>query len=207
MLGILDAELFPNDCEVLEMSPHNQFVYLIMKNGNTSLRREQHLRGLNLFKNEQIKNLEFVDVYIRNPKNRYISGVNTYLQHLKRDYPELDYHTAFWFAKKYKFLNRHYLPQFHWIFNLSKFLNPTAKIRLRDFETMSTITNINFGAYITPPTREFVQKLFEDNNEIEFWLYVDQILLDLAGNEMTWQEIVAHYQTYHPNVMNVLSSA
>lgn len=207
MLGILDAELFPNDCEVVEISPHNQFVYLIMKNGNTSLRKEQHLRGLHLFKNEQIKNLEFVDVYIRNPKSRYISGVNTYLQHLKRDYPELDYHTSLWFAKKFRFLNRHYLPQFHWIYNLSRFMNSTAKIRLRNFDTLSTITDINFRAHTTPPTQEFIQKLFEDNNEIEFWLYVDQILLDLVGNEMTWQEIVAHYQTHHPNVMNVLSSA
>ena len=206
MLGILHAELFPDDCEVLEITPHNQFVYLILKNGNTSLRREQHLQNLRLFRNEQIFDLEFVDVYIRDPKSRYISGVNTYLQHLQRDYPELDYKTALWFAKKYKFLNRHYLPQFHWIYNLSRFMNPDAKIRLRDFGLMESITDINFRSRVIPPTEEFEQKLFENDDNIEFWLYVDQILLDLAGNEMSWQEILDHYQTNHANVMNVLSA-
>lgn len=204
MLGVLDAELFPNDCEVVEMPLRSQCVYLIQKNGNTSLRREQALNNYSLFRNEQIAQLNYVDVYIRNPKNRYISGVNTYLQHLQRDHPELDYNTAFWFAKKYKFLNRHYLPQFHWIFNLSRFMNPAAKIRLRDFAKMDDITNINFRAYVTPPTKEFVTELLKDNSEIEFWLYVDQILLDQAGKELTWQEILDHYRCHHPDLANVL---
>ena len=200
MLGILDAELFPDECEVVEMPLHNQYVYLIQKNGNSTIKEERRTNNYALFRNEQIRNLDYIDVYIRNPRARYVSGVNTYLQHIQRDHPELDYNTAFWFAKQYKFLNRHYLPQFHWIYNLSKFMNPDAKIRLRDFQTFGNITQIKNRAKVVPPTREFVEKLLDDNKGIELWWYVDQILLDLAGQELTWAEIVEHYRTHHPDI-------
>lgn len=200
MLGVLDAELFPDDCEVVEMPLHNQYVYLIQKNGNSSLRIEHERNGYALFRNDQIRNLAHVDVYVRNPRARYVSGVNTYLQHLQRDHPELDYATTFWFAKRYKFLNRHYLPQFHWVYNLSRFMNPNAKIRLRDFQTFGTITKIKNRAKVVPSTREFIDQLLNDNTGIEFWWYVDQILLNLAGQEMTWLEIVDYYQTHHPDI-------
>ena len=41
---------------------------------------------------------------------------------------------------------------------------------------------------------------------LELWLYLDQILLDLAGNAMTWSEIVDHYKKNYPGIaQNVLS--
>ena len=93
MLGILDAELFPDECEVVEMPLHNQYVYLIQKNGNSTIKEERRTNNYALFRNEQIRNLDYIDVYIRNPRARYVSGVNTYLQHIQRDHPELDYNT------------------------------------------------------------------------------------------------------------------
>ena len=134
MRTALDTELFPDLCEVVEMPLHNQCVYLIQKNGNSSLRLQQTRDNLAVFTNDEISALDHVDVYIRNPRARYVSGVNTYLQHLQRDHPELDSSTAFWFAKRYKFLNTHYLPQFHWLANLSCYLRTDAKIRIRDFK-------------------------------------------------------------------------
>ena len=131
MRTTLDTELFPDLCEVVEMPLHNQCVYLIQKNGNSSLRLQQTRDNLAVFTNDQIRALDHVDVYIRNPRARYVSGVNTYLQHLQRDYPELDLSTAFWFAKRYKFLNTHYLPQFHWLANLARYLRSDAKINVK----------------------------------------------------------------------------
>lgn len=200
MLGILDTELFPDNCEVAEMPLHNQWVYLIYKNGNSSLKREVKQHGYALLRNEQILQLEFVDVYIRNPRARYVSGVNTYLQHLAKDHPELDGATAFWFAKRYKFLNRHYLPQFHWIMNLSRFLNPAAQLRFRNFSTFGSITSIDDRAKIVPPDRAFVQQLLANNSDAEYWWYVDQILLDLDGQSLTWSEVVDHYKTNFPSI-------
>ena len=75
-----------------------------------------------------------------------------------------------------------------------------AKIRIRDFKDFGNITNINSRAEITPPSKEFVNNLL-DNSEIELWLYLDQILLDLAGQEFTWTELLEYYQRNHKNII------
>ena len=201
MQTALDTELFPELCEVVEIPLHNQWVYLIQKNGSSSLRVQRALNNLITRFNEQITDLDFVDVYIRNPQSRYISGVNTYLQHLQRDHPELDYNTAFWFARRYKFLNRHYLPQFHWLANLSQYLHKDAKIRFRDFKDFSKIVDFDSDANISDPSPEFIKKLFESKSELEFWLFLDQILLNLAGQEMTWTELIQHYKNNYPDII------
>jgi hypothetical protein len=205
MKTALDTELFPDLCEVVEIPLHNQWVYLIQKNGNSSLRLQQSRQNLAVLTNDEIRALDYVDVYIRNPRARYVSGVNTYLQHLQRDHPELDFSTAFWFAKRYRFLNTHYLPQFHWIANLSRWLGHGAKIRLRDFRNFGQITDYNHDALVVPPTHQFVTELFKDNQDIDLWLYLDQVLLDLAGYELTWPELLEHYRKNHRELLqNVL---
>ena len=201
MRTALDTELFPKLCEVVEMPLHNQWVYLIQKNGNSSLRIQQSRDNLAVFTNDEISALDYVDVYIRNPRARYVSGVNTYLQHLQRDHPELDYSTAFWFARRYKFLNTHYLPQFHWLANLSQYLHNDAKIRFRNFQDFDAITNVHSNAAIKKSTKEFVKELFKNDVDIELWLYLDQILLNLQGCEMTWQQVLDHYYSNYPEII------
>jgi hypothetical protein len=201
MRTALDTELFPELCEVVSLPLHNQWVYLIQKNGNSSLRIQQSRDNLAVFTNDEISALDYVDVYIRNPRARYVSGINTYLQHLQRDHPELDFNTAFWFARRYKFLNTHYLPQFYWLANLSQYLRTDTKIRFRDFKNFNQIADINHDAYITKPTQDFVEKLFRDDQAIQLWLFLDQILLDLAGQEMTWTQLLDYYQIRHPDII------
>jgi hypothetical protein len=201
MRTALDIELFPDLCEVVEIPLHSQWVYLIQKNGNSSLRFQQATDNLAVFANDEIRALDYVDIYIRNPRDRYVSGVNTYLQHLQRDYPELDFSTAFWFAKQYKFLNTHYLPQFHWLANLARYLRSDAKIRIRNFKDFGAITDFKSRAEVTPPSKDFVTMLLKDNHSIELWLYLDQILLELAGQEFTWNELLEYYQRNHKNII------
>jgi hypothetical protein len=202
MRTALDTELFPKLCEVVEMPLHNQWVYLIQKNGSSSLRFQQSRDNLAVFTNDEISTLDYVDVYIRNPRARYVSGINTYLQNLQRDHPELDYLTAFWFAKHYKFLNTHYLPQFYWVANLSKHLRKDTKIRIRDFQKINQIIDIKIThLQIIAADKKFIKKLFEDDINIELWLFLDQILLDLSGQEMTWSQLLDHYQHYHPDII------
>jgi hypothetical protein len=206
MKTALDTELFPKLCEVGHVPLHNQLVYLIQKNGSSSLRSQQSRDNLAVFTNDKISALDYVDVYIRNPRARYVSGINTYLQFFQRDHPELDYLTAFWFARRYKFLDTHYLPQFHWLVNLSQYLRHDTKIRFRNFQDFGTITDVYNDAAIKKPTQEFVKELFENDTNVTLWLYLDQILLNLAGQEMTWQQLVDYYQHNHPDIIkHVLS--
>jgi hypothetical protein len=43
--------------------------------------------------------------------------------------------------------------------------------------------------------------LLKDNHSIELWLYLDQILLELAGQEFTWTELLEYYQRNHKNII------
>ena len=201
MRTALDTELFPDLCEVVEIPLHNQWVFLIQKNGSSSLKLQQEKDSLTVHTNHEIAKLDQIDVYIRNPRTRYVSGVNTYLQHLRRDHPELDPSTAFWFAKRYKFLNTHYLPQFHWLANLAQYLHNDAKIRLRDFKDFDRITDFKFRALVVPPNQDFVNQLMTHDHSIELWLYLDQILLDLVGQEFTWIELLDYYKNNHKNII------
>ena len=201
MLSHLDSIIFPDRCEVIEVIPTQRYVYPIYKNGQSSLMIATKQNNWNIFLNEKIKKINSIDVFVRDPIERLASGISSFIQATVRDHPDLDVDTAFWFAKRYKFLNTHYLPQFHWVANLSQYLNPTAKIRFRNFQNFGNITSFQDRALVIPPTQEFVTKLLTNDTALELWLYLDQLLLELAGQQLTWQEVIDHYKVNYPDVI------
>ncbi len=206
MFTPLDNELFPEDCRVVHMPLCDQWVYFIQKNGSSSLRSEHKLNNYRLYSNEEIRELEFVDIYIRDARSRYISGVGTFLEFLNRDHPELDSETILWFAKNYKFLNRHYLPQFFWLLNLSRYLADTAQLRFRRFEDFGEITKVHKIPTTTSISEEFQQALLNNNRDIELWFFIDQILEDLNGRCMTWHQLLAHYRDNHSDAWKLITN-
>jgi len=206
MLTSLDAELFPDSCEVVEIPPHNQWVYLIQKNGSTSLRFQGQREGWVTHRGTDIFALDTIDIYVRNAQQRYISGVNTFLQHLKLTHPSLDQNTALWFVKRYSFLNRHFLPQFHWLVNLARFTNPECVFRFRNFDRIGHLTDLNDRAGVLPAGVDLADKIMQGSN-LELWFYLDQILLDLQGQCMTWWQLIEHYQTHHGESYNIVTKS
>ena len=93
------------------------------------------------------------------------------------------------------------MPQFHWLVNLSRYIQSDLKIRIRDFRDFGNITDFKYRADVIPPTKEFVDKLLANNKNLDIWLYLDQILLDLSGQEFTWTELLDYYQSNHKNII------
>jgi hypothetical protein len=85
--------------------------------------------------------------------------------------------------------------------NLSQYLHKDAKIRFRNFKDFSNIVEFDSDADIVRPTPEFIKKLFENNSELDFWLFLDQILLNLAGQELTWTELMQYYKDNYPDII------
>jgi hypothetical protein len=75
MLSHLDRVLFPDRCEVIEIIPSQRYVYPIFKNGSSSLRIAARKNNWRIKINEQITQLTEIDVVIRNPLERFISGI------------------------------------------------------------------------------------------------------------------------------------
>lgn len=197
MLTALDFELFPDDCEVIEIPSRNLWIYLIQKNGTSSLRYEAKKQDWSIIRNQDLKSLSVIDIYLRDPKRRYLSGINTFVQHLLRDNPTLDKETCIWTALRYPFLNRHFLPQWHWIANLSRFISNECVIRLHEVKELEEITKFRSRAEITPYDPAWADSISHDVDNLELWFLLDKILLGCCGQELTWSEILNIYR-HHP---------
>jgi hypothetical protein len=104
------------DCEVIKFS-HKLNIFPIFKNGRSSLTIHADNKNLPIIKNKEISTLKNITVYIRDPIERFISGVHTffYLNQLKINKENLDK------IDNFKIVDRHFLPQSFWLFHLYKF--------------------------------------------------------------------------------------
>ena len=184
MLSYLDPIIFPDDCKVLELSP-GRYIYPIYKNGSSTL------HSLNLKRVDNLKDLEVIDVLIRDPYERFYSGVNTYLKNLG---PEIDRKTALLFVKQYLFLNRHYCPQFYWLVNLRRFTK--AKFRLLPFESISEFTNTVLNTSIVDSS---LRDIFD--SKVDFYLQLDKVLhQQLISQTVSFDTIIQTIKQTYPEV-------
>lgn len=184
MLSYLDPIIFPDDCEVLQLEA-NRYVYPIFKNGSSTL------HALNLKRVSDLSSLEVIDVIIREPYERFYSGVNTYIQHLDSS---LDKNTALFFINNYLFLNRHFCPQFYWLVNLKRFTD--AKFRLLSMTALSDITTMTLNK--TDVDKSLKNKF---SDKLDFYLQMDKILYeDLIGKTVSFEEILNALKLKYPHV-------
>ena len=194
MLTGLDKELYPDDCDVVEIPHHNLYLYRMLKNGSSTLEhlaRQNHYR---VFRNREIIQLPAIDVLIRPPRPRYIAGVCMFVQTIIRDNPDLEADTCIWLANRYSFLNRHYITQFHWLVNLARWLDPNTRIRFHDWSLLATLTDHDDKIYRLPVDPAWLPQVQSWLPDKEFWFLLDDILLGLQGQSLTWQEIL---QVFH----------
>ena len=182
MLSQIDTILFPDSCEVLEVAPR-RFVYPIHKNGSTSL----HNSGFRKLELEEIKQLDMIEVFVRDPVDRYVSGVTKFVEDT-----ELDDYTVLHFVDNYLFLNNHYAPQFYWLLNLQRFTE--AKLILRPLDQLNTITKLHHNI-------SDKNKLVRVSNKVQFYLKLDQVLVgELLGKTVTFKQIVQTIKHRYPEV-------
>ena len=189
------------------MTASQRFVFPIMKNGSSSfLEQVKDRPDWKIIANDDIANItDAITVIIRNPRDRFISGVNTYLQHLKRDCPDLDSNTILWFVNQYLFLNRHYCPQFFWLLNLNRFMSPGTNIELRGMEDLDSLAKLKYHPPIDPPSAEFLESIKSfDWNKLELYFYLDQILFDRIGQTLTLDQIMTDIKNNHTELYNLV---
>ena len=186
MLSQLDNIIFPDRCDVLEIVPSQRYVYPIYKNGSSSLYKS----GFRLVDHDELSNIPVVDIYVRNPYDRFVTGVNTFLQHNAK----LDQSTVLHFVNDYLFLNRHFCPQFHWLVNLQRFTD--AKIRINPISALSDITALRVNQSEDPLLDEYLSR-----DKLHFYLSIDKVLTeDLLGKTVPFKLIVQTIKHRYPEV-------
>jgi hypothetical protein len=198
MLSRIDDIIYPNRCEVIEIEASQRYIYPIFKNGSTSIIEYANQQKYRRLINEQIQKISTIDVVLRDPTSRFISGLNTFVYDIKQNNPRLDIDTIIYFAENYLFLNRHYSPQLGWLINVKRYMGTTAKFRLHDMSALSQFTPLSVN-----PTKnnllntETIERL-KTNIHNEMYIRLDSLLLQLAGAEMTFLDIMTYLHDQDP---------
>ena len=198
MLSRLDDIIFPNRCEVIEIEASHRYIYPIFKNGSSSFHEYARQNNCKILLNNQITRIPIIDIVLRDPMQRFLSGFNTYVYNTKRDNPQLDVDTIIYFAEQYLFLNRHYAPQISWIVNLSKYINKDTGLRLHDMTAISKFIDISIKPEETNMLSTEVMNRLKSNLHNEMYQRLDYYLLEMIGEEVTFSEILAHLHTQDP---------
>lgn len=188
MLSRIDEIIYPNRCEVYEVPDPQRFVYPIFKNGSSSITYYGLQNGYKVYFNQQLAKLDLIHVVLRNPLERYLSGIKTFAFNTKTENPSLDLDTILWFAENYLFLNRHYAPQLSWLINLNRYTR--ARLKFCSMDDLHLFS----PAHIVPSedlefSKEQTQRL-SNNIHNEPFLKIDNLLLDFVGKEATFQEVL-----------------
>ena len=99
------------------------YIYPIFKNGATSLGRYIERNKCKILVNEQINRCNTITIYIREPKERFISGVHTYIEFEKQKGNKIDYKTILKQIENKEITNEHFATQFEWIKKLAKYFD------------------------------------------------------------------------------------
>lgn len=195
MLSRIDDFIYPNRCEVIELASQ-RFVYPIFKNGSSSIREYALQQKYKIHFNEQLKNISTIDVVLRDPLERYLSGIKTFVHNTKRDNNELDTTTILYFAENYLFLDRHYAPQLSWLINLNRYTD--ARLRLVGMESLLDYTPLD----IKPPENMYfkdeLKERLSNNIHNEMFIRLDRLLLELIRQELTFKEILEYLKQKDP---------
>jgi len=184
MFDILDTQLFPDECIVLDTG--YELVYPIFKNGSSSLSKTYRP-----VRSDVITNAKCITVYVREPLDRFYSGVNTYL----KNNPILDSNTVIELINRHLFLDRHFCPQFYWLVNLRRFTS--AEYKILDMSQLSNTTTLHVNKSEAHTTSDY----FESNDKIHFYLSMDKILYwDLMGETVSFNDIVYTLKIKWPDV-------
>lgn len=187
MLSQIDNIIFPDRCDVLEVAAQ-RYVYPIYKNGSSSLK----LSGFKLIPADELPPDSVVDVFVRDPYDRFLSGVQTYLnQNL-----DLDKSTVLHYVSNYLFLNNHFCPQFHWLVNLQR--HRSVRMRLLSVKQINKLVDIVDNVSTRDPD---LVEYFAHNQKVQFYLQLDKVLTeDLFGRVVTMEQILEQIKTRFPDL-------
>lgn len=193
----IDNIIFPNSCEVIQVTSQH-YVFPIFKCGRSSLVQTMEEKGWTFVPTDEISNIEYpVTVFLREPRDRFLSGVNTYLQHLESEGNDLDQHTVLYFVNRYLFLNRHYAPQFFWMLNLARYAPADVLINFQNMENIKQLTHRHSHAEVLALTDSLKSKIDSfDWSKLELYFYLDNILLGYIGQTVPLSKVIADIQQH-----------
>lgn len=164
--------LLNTDCIVVEVGTHT--VYPIYRSGSTSLELDAH----KVYTNFEIKECNNIEVLIRDPDKRFISGINEYSR-----LNNMEVENVWSLAKQGKLADRHFVPQYVWLLHLSKFFQ--GNVTLRPFDYIKNITS----KHAKLDTKEKIQV-----EPLKNFVRVDHELTEMLGQTVELGLLIRKYK-------------
>ena len=182
--------MFPDFVRIVQLND-GRIVYPIFKNGSTAIFKELGAKEYDL---STISDLDIVDVFIREPYHRFLSGVTTYCAD-----KGLDVEQASSIINDVYFIDNHFSPQLFWIINLHRFTN--AKIRINNLSTLPRVTNTDYANAQTG--YKDLDQLFKDNSGLKYHIELDCVLYEnLMGQTVTFDQIMETLRINYTDLYN-----
>lgn len=168
-----DLLFLTGKCTVVSLND-SCHVFPIFKNGNSSIMELANRDDLRLHVNEEISALKEIKVFIRDPKQRFISGVNTFASFSQR--PVDDLLTD---IQSYKVYDRHFIPQYLWLMHLHKHFK--GDVELLPVSDLRNMVDLDYK----PNTVDQIERirLIVDQGNFDGYTKVDEKMINNFMNK------------------------
>jgi hypothetical protein len=180
------TKLFTTDCPIIIIDNYN-LVYPIFKNGRTSLFHYAEEKKLKILKNQQLQDIKKIKVFLRDPLQRFVSGVHTVIELEKINNIDV-------FLKEvecFKTYNRHFIPQFYWLMHLFKYFN--GVVELAPVNDLYKLIPTRGGPPVKKLTGARKKKILSINNK----MYVDvdyKLMNKYLGQTVGLEKIIKEFK-------------
>ena len=151
------------------------FVYPIFKNGKTALEHYADQNNSKWLLNEQCGRADTVTVFLRNPRERFVSGVHSFIEFERRKHKDIDYQNMLHNIDIGESVNEHFMEQYEWIRKLAEYFTGILTINTVN-QLRQLIPNRESPKIpkITPEQRSAISKIKYDmrHDEILFDQYI-----------------------------------
>lgn len=163
-----------SDCEIVKLPQF--YVYPIYKNGRSSTVEYAQNKNYTILKNKEISKItDTITVFIREPKERFISGIDTYFNLYHRGNIKksilLD-------IENLNIIDKHFMPQVIWLMHLFRYFK--GEVTLRPVKELLDIVPLRIPTFpvghstwqkLTPERKEKIlsinyNKLIKDDIEL-----------------------------------------
>jgi hypothetical protein len=159
------------------------FVLPVFKNGKSSIENYAKENNSTRLINEQCKRADCITVFLRNPKERFVSGVHSFIEFEKRKNKKLDYDTMLYAIENYEVVNEHFLPQYFWLKNLSNYFSGQLILKtVKDLYEFIPNRDAPHIPKITQEQRDKISKIQFENLKYDRVLFDEYVTRTVAIN-------------------------
>tara|TARA_B100000519_G_scaffold200359_1_gene213334 strand:+ start:1832 stop:2359 length:528 start_codon:yes stop_codon:yes gene_type:complete len=166
-------KLINTDCVVVGIG--DQKIYPIFRNGSSSLINSANKK----YVNNKIKKLDNIIILLRDPEYRFVSGLNEYCRQNK-----LDIEWAWQEAHDNRLVDRHFAPQWIWLFHLYKYYK--GSVTLKPFASIKKYCQVQKHR---TKTRKYVSLL-------KHFVEIDYALMEHLNETISLETLVRKYKKH-----------